>query len=137
MSDHAVGPLQPRGEQIHYTYGLHKRCSSLTNSCEPFPRGVDCQADRYFCSMWRSVGFLMSFGIVLEGMTIIAYAVILAGGKQKREKGWKILAALHGVCAALLIPAMSIIVRGLNSHYHSINSLPFSTFFSAGPWLIL
>ena len=60
--------------------------------------------------MWRSVGFLMSFAVVIEGMTLIAYIVILAGGKQKRETGWRILAGLHAIVAALQAAAMAIIV---------------------------
>ena len=52
----------------------------------------------------------MSFAIVIEGMTLIAYIIILAGGKQKRESGWKILAGLHVIVAALQIAAMAIIV---------------------------
>ncbi|KAK3173440.1 hypothetical protein OEA41_006769 [Lepraria neglecta] len=97
----------PSGERIHY--GLHRRCSSLTNSCDHFPQYQDCHGDRYFCSMWRSVGFLMSFAIVLEGMTLITYIVILAGGKQKRESGWKILCGLHVLCGALQLAGMAII----------------------------
>ena len=52
----------------------------------------------------------MSFAIVLEGMTFIAYIVILAGGKQKRESGWKILSGLHFIVAALQLAGMAIIV---------------------------
>ena len=52
----------------------------------------------------------MSFGIVMEGMTVIAYIVIMAGGKQKRESGWKVLAALHVIVGVLLGAALSIIV---------------------------
>ena len=105
--------MQPSGELIHYTYGLHKRCSSLTHACDYFPHQSDCHGDRYFCSMWRSVGFLMSFAVVLEGMTLIAYFVILAGGKQKRENGWKVLCGLHILCAALQCAGMALIVRFL------------------------
>ena len=102
---------QPSGERIHYTYGLHRRCSSLTNKCDSFPQQTDCQnGDRYFCSMWRSVGFLMSFAVVIEGMTLIAYVVILGGGKQKRETGWKILSGLHVLVGALECASMAIIV---------------------------
>ena len=60
--------------------------------------------------MWRSVGFLLSFAVVLEGMTLITYVVILIGGKQKRESGWKILAGLHFLCGAVQCAAMAIIV---------------------------
>ena len=52
----------------------------------------------------------MSFAIVLEGVTFIAYIVILAGGKQKRESGWKILSGLHFIVAALQLAGMAIIV---------------------------
>ena len=106
--------MQPSGERIHYTYGLHKRCDSISNTCDYFPHDVDCHGDRYFCSMWRSVGFLMSFAVVLEGMTLIAYMVILAGGKQKREAGWGVLSGLHVVCAVLQCAGMAIIVSSIN-----------------------
>ncbi|KAF6224700.1 hypothetical protein HO173_012890 [Letharia columbiana] len=99
----------PSGAKIHYTYGLHRRCSSLTNACEYFPHEEDCHGDRYFCSMWRSVGFLTSFTVVLEGMTLITYIVILVGGKQKRESGWKILAGLHLLCGAVECAGMAIV----------------------------
>ena len=52
----------------------------------------------------------MSFAVVLEGMTLITYIVILAGGKQKRESGWKILCGLHVLCGALQLAGMAIIV---------------------------
>src|SRR6266536_1014639 len=84
---------QPSGVHYHYSYGLHSRCSSVTESCDYFPQAEDCHGEnRYFCSMWRTVGFLMSFAVVLEGMTLIAYLVILTGDKQRREFGWRILA---------------------------------------------
>jgi len=59
--------------------------------------------------MWRSVGFLMSFAVVLEGMTLIANLVLLVGSKQKRETGWKILSILLAVSAAVQCAAMAIV----------------------------
>ncbi|SLM37068.1 hypothetical protein LPUS_06794 [Lasallia pustulata] len=98
------------GDHIHYTYGLHRRCSSLAQSCAHFPQYDDCHGqDRYFCSMWRSVGFLMSFAVVLEGMTLIAYLVIMLGGKQKREQGWKVLSGCLACVAAVQCAGMAII----------------------------
>ncbi|KAL8717941.1 MAG: hypothetical protein Q9225_004874 [Loekoesia sp. 1 TL-2023] len=82
----------PSGQHIHYTYGLHRRCSSLTNTCEYFP-----------------LGFLMSFGVVIEGMTLIAFIVILGGGKQKREKGWKVVSGLLVLSALIQCAGMAII----------------------------
>ena len=52
----------------------------------------------------------MSFAVVIEGMNLIVYIIILAGGKQKRESAWKFLAGLHVIAAALQIAAMAIIV---------------------------
>ncbi|MCJ1450716.1 hypothetical protein MMC28_001050 [Mycoblastus sanguinarius] len=52
----------------------------------------------------------MSFAVVIEGMTLIAYVVILGGGKQKRETGWKILSGLHVLVGALECASMAIIV---------------------------
>ncbi len=57
----------------------------------------------------------MSFAVVIEGMTLIAYLVILAGGKQKRENGWRVLCGLHLVLAALQCAGMAIIVSTYNS----------------------
>ncbi|KAL9104339.1 MAG: hypothetical protein Q9163_000685 [Psora crenata] len=51
----------------------------------------------------------MSFAVVMEGMTIIAYIVIIAGGKQRRESGWKVLVGLHVLIGVLLGAGMSII----------------------------
>lgn len=101
----------PSGTQIHYTYGLHKRCSSLSGTCDRFPQYGDCHGeDRYFCSMWRSVGWMMSFAVVLEAITLVTYITIIAGGRQKRESGWKVLSfllLLTGVvqCAGVAIIA--------------------------------
>lgn len=52
----------------------------------------------------------MSFAVVLEGMVLVAYVVILAGGKQKRETGWSILSLLLVVSALGQVGAMAIIV---------------------------
>ena len=103
---------QASGVRIHSTYGLHQLCSSLTKTCEPFPRYEDCQgSNRYFCSMWRSVGWMMSFAVVLEGMTLVAYVAILAGGRQKRESGWKVLSFLLMLTAVVQCAGMAIVVR--------------------------
>lgn len=59
----------------------------------------------------------MSFAVVMEGMTLIAYVVIIAGGKQKRESGWKILCGLHLLVAALQCAGMAIIVRVYQNLY--------------------
>ncbi|KAJ5792677.1 uncharacterized protein N7503_008655 [Penicillium pulvis] len=94
----------------HYSYGLHRRCSSLSDTCESFPAREDCHGeDRYFCSMWRSVGFLMSFAVVLQGMSIVTYIIILGGGKRLRENGWGVLSILIACSAIVQAASMSIV----------------------------
>lgn len=61
--------------------------------------------------MWRSVGFLMSFAAVVELVTVVAYVVVLFGGKQKRETGWKILAFMLVLVGLVQAASMSIVVR--------------------------
>lgn len=60
--------------------------------------------------MWRSVGFLMSFAVAMEGMTLIAFVVMIAGGKQKRESGWKILTGFLFLVGLIQCTGMALIV---------------------------
>ena len=103
----------PSGVPVHYTYGLHSRCNSVTDACTYFPQDSDCHGeDRSFCSFWRTVGFLMSLAVVLEGMTLIAFVVMLSGGKQKRESGWRIVCAFLCIVGLVQCAAMAFMVSG-------------------------
>lgn len=98
-------------DTIIINYGLHKRCSSITGECQPFPRYEDCtDDDRYFCNMWRSTGFLLNFSLMAELACVVAYVVILVGGRNVRESGWKILAGLLGLVAVGELIAMALVV---------------------------
>jgi len=97
------------GGDIKYSYGLHKRCSTVTGTCEPFPTYNDCDSDATFCAMWRTVGFLMSFATIIEFATFIAYAVVILGGVQQRSYGWKLVCILLGLAAVAELAGMSII----------------------------
>ncbi|KAK4899492.1 hypothetical protein LTR17_019141 [Elasticomyces elasticus] len=98
------------GAPIKVSYGLHKRCSSITGHCSTFPQYEDCLGeDRYFCSMWRSTGFLMNFSIVLELACVVAYIVILLGGRSSREAGWQVLSPMLGFVAAAQLIAMALV----------------------------
>jgi formate hydrogenlyase subunit 3/multisubunit Na+/H+ antiporter MnhD subunit len=55
----------------------------------------------------------MSFAVVIEGMTIAAFAILLAGGKQRREQGWGALAILTSVAAFVQAIGMALIVSNL------------------------
>ncbi|OAX85531.1 hypothetical protein ACJ72_00070 [Emergomyces africanus] len=107
-----------RGSSIGISYGLYHRCFSTaglegmpnTTTCVRFPQFDDCTGDdRQFCSMWRTVGFLMSFAVVIEGMTLITYIVILAGGKQMRESGWRILSLFLVLVALVQCASMGLV----------------------------
>lgn len=52
----------------------------------------------------------MSFAVVLEGMSIVAYLIILSGGKRLRESGWKVLSLLIVLSAVVQAASMSIVV---------------------------
>ena len=54
----------------------------------------------------------MSFAVVIEGMTVAAFLILLSGGKQRRESGWKFLAILVGLVATIQLAAMALIVSG-------------------------
>ena len=60
--------------------------------------------------MWRSVGFLMSFAVVLEGMSLVSFFVVLSGGKRLRESGWKVLSLLILLSAVVQIGSVSLVV---------------------------
>ena len=52
----------------------------------------------------------MSFAVVIEGMILIAFVVILGGGKQKREAGWKILSGLLLLVGLIQCTGMALMV---------------------------
>ena len=52
----------------------------------------------------------MSFAVVLEGMSIVAYLIILGGGKRLRENGWRVLSLLIILSAVVQAAGMSIVV---------------------------
>ena len=101
----------PGGIHFWQTIGLHQSCSSIDSTCERFPQPDNCEGeDRSFCSMWRSVGFLMSFAAVLELVTLVAYCVVLLGGKQRQVNGWRVLAFLLTLIGVVQCASMAIVV---------------------------
>lgn len=51
----------------------------------------------------------MSFAAVVELVTLVAYVVVLLGGKQKRETGWKILVFMLVLVGVVQAASMSIV----------------------------
>lgn len=82
----------------------------MTGQCEPFPDYADCHRDQNFCGMWKSVGFLMSFAVLLELTTLVAYIIIILGGQQLRQYGWKVVVSLLAAIVLVQCSGMAIIV---------------------------
>jgi len=51
----------------------------------------------------------MSFAAVLELVTLVTFIVVILGGKQKREKGWKVLTFMLMVVGVTQCAAMAIV----------------------------
>jgi len=107
-------------DPIRVSYGLHKRCTNIPSGpaqlqtsgtrCTSFPQYEDCHGeDRYFCSIWRTTGFLMNFAVVLELASLVGFAVVILGGRGKREAGWQILSGVIGLVAAAQMIAMALV----------------------------
>lgn len=55
----------------------------------------------------------MSFAVVMEGMTLIAFVVMITGGKQKRESGWRVISGLLVFVGLIQCTAMALVVSAL------------------------
>ena len=99
------------GDTVYDRIGLHRRCMSTSpDGCVHFPDEQRCAGDGgRFCNMWRTTGFLMSLAVVMELATIVGFLVTVAGGKAKREAGWRVLCGMLGVAAALQFGAMAVV----------------------------
>jgi len=51
----------------------------------------------------------MSFSVIIELATIVAFIVIILGGKQTRDYGWKVVCSLLAVIVLTQCASMSII----------------------------
>lgn len=101
-----------RGDTIEKHIGLHKSCSTLDDPyCRDFPSPDMCQhGERYFCSMWRTIGFMASFATILCLACIVSFGVIMGGGKYKRETGWPFVGAMLTLVSAVEFVIISMVV---------------------------
>ncbi|KAK4444461.1 hypothetical protein QBC34DRAFT_415292 [Podospora aff. communis PSN243] len=97
------------GNAVYDNIGLHRRCMSThPDGCVPFPDEAGCETNSHFCSLWKTTGFLMSLAVVVDLATIVGFLVIVAGGKEKRETGWRVLCGMLGLIAALEFGAVAV-----------------------------
>ncbi|KAI1331842.1 hypothetical protein F5Y16DRAFT_245082 [Xylariaceae sp. FL0255] len=98
------------GARFTKSVGLHQTCSNVAlPNCRPFPSEDDCRDDREFCSLWRTSNFLLSFATIFELATLVTFGVVLAGGKYKREGGWKLIGGFLLADAAVEFVSMGIV----------------------------
>lgn len=104
------------GDTVERHIGLHKSCSTLDDPyCRDFPPRDLCEGgERYFCSMWRTVGFLASFTTLLCLGGLVTFIVIMCGGKYKRETGWPFAAGMLTLVSVVEFAAISIVVSRLS-----------------------
>lgn len=103
----------PRGDTFTKHVGLQKSCSSLdTPPCRNFPSAELCRdSERYFCSMWRTVGFMAFLATILSLACLVSFVVIMRGGKYERERGWPFTSGLLVLIATFELTIISIVVR--------------------------
>ncbi|EGX95886.1 hypothetical protein CCM_00540 [Cordyceps militaris CM01] len=107
--DYAVTTSQ--GDTIRKTIGLHKSCSNLDGDrCTPYPTASLCQSERrYFCTLWRTAGWLASLSVVLALAGLVSFGITLGGGKYKRASGWPFVAGLVAAFAAVQLIVISAV----------------------------
>lgn len=82
----------------------------MTGACTDFPTYDDCHgSNKSFCAIWRTTGFLMSFAVIIELATLVAYITVILGGKQMRDSGWKVVCTLLGLCTVVQCASMALV----------------------------
>ncbi|KAF4122667.1 hypothetical protein GMORB2_6974 [Geosmithia morbida] len=101
----------PLGDRLEKHIGLHKSCSTLDEPhCRPFPHRELCQAgQRYFCDMWKTIGFLSSLSVVLCLACLVTFVVVMRGGKYKRETGWPFVTVMMGLVSGVEFLIISMV----------------------------
>ncbi|KAG6016251.1 hypothetical protein E4U41_004480 [Claviceps citrina] len=102
----------PRGDSFDVHVGLHQRCFSTHDPpCRPYPPEDLCQGEggRYFCSVWRTAGFLASLSAILCLATLVCFLVVVRGGKYRRETGWPLVSGMLAVVAAVELVVVSAV----------------------------
>lgn len=56
------------------------------------------------------MAFMMSVAALFELVTLITFFMLITGGKQKRERGWRLLSFLLVIVGVLQCASMAIVV---------------------------
>ncbi|KAG6007237.1 hypothetical protein E4U54_000045 [Claviceps lovelessii] len=101
-----------KGDTFQVHVGLHERCFSTHDPpCKPYPPADLCRGEsgQYFCSVWRTVGFLASFSAILCLATLVCFLVVMRGGKYRRETGWPLVSGMLTVVAVVELVVISAV----------------------------
>ncbi|OAA45704.1 hypothetical protein NOR_03493 [Metarhizium rileyi] len=101
----------PKGDVVEKHVGLHQSCSNLDSpTCKEFPTAELCQAgERYFCDMWKTVGFMASLAVIMCFASLVCFLVVLKGGKYKRETGWPLVSGMLTLVSVVEFVIISIV----------------------------
>ncbi|KAK9369771.1 hypothetical protein V1509DRAFT_619055 [Lipomyces kononenkoae] len=108
-------PEDENGDPARISYGLHYKCSSVTQSCIRFPEWECVNGDREFCNIWRTTSFMMWLSLVILGPTVISYITLIFSSRQKRETGWRMISLLLFFVVCVQIVAISVVVHLLRT----------------------
>lgn len=77
--------------------------------------------------MWRTVGFLISFAVVVELCTLVSFVVIIGGGVQRRVSGWQVASGVLLFSAVVQCAGMAIVVcfSSIKLDYNKLTSQAF------------
>lgn len=102
-----------KGETYDRHIGLHVSCSNLGDpGCQSYPPKDLCEnGERYFCTMWRTVGFLSAFATILCLASLVGFVVIMSGGKYKRETSWPFASSMLALVSIVEFVTISLVVR--------------------------
>ncbi|KAK2609290.1 hypothetical protein QQS21_002225 [Conoideocrella luteorostrata] len=70
---------------------------------------------QWFCSVWKTVGFLATFSTILCLAGLVCFLVVIKGGKYRRETGWPLISGMLTL-VALIQFAVLIAVWYLYEH---------------------
>lgn len=56
---------------------------------------------------------MLSFAVVVEGMGVLAWIIVVSGGKRMRESGWRVLLVLVFLGFGVKVGGVGIVVFSL------------------------
>ncbi|KAF8952051.1 hypothetical protein BGZ46_003690, partial [Entomortierella lignicola] len=111
-----------RSSGPYYTevsYGLFKKCSTLSGECRRFPQSDwgDCDQDKdsgrwvSLCPEWRAAAGISVLASIVGLWIVAAIATVLYSGERWHANGWKHILGLVGIFGGLQVISMGLIAH--------------------------